>query len=321
MIRDGRLGKEFDSNVAAFTTSLDFDSTLFDYDVLCDMAHMVMLIEQKIVDPGDGKKLLSVLKKLLDSGAGSIDISSDFEDIHMAIEAHIIKESGDAGGRLQTARSRNDQVACDLRMKARDDIILLSKALVGLISVLLEVSEKNTLTVMPAYTHMQHAQPTTLGHHLVAYVDSFIRSMDRLNDAYARVDLCPLGAGAVTTTSFPINRERTAELLGFAGVLENSMDAVSSRDYMAEISAAAALISIDISRICEELIIWSTSEFNFIELVDNASVPASELQPRPTGGFTGFLRLCCFCCFFACFAFKCRGLIKGVYRADECSLH
>jgi argininosuccinate lyase len=279
MIRDGRLGKEFDSNVAAFTSSLDFDSTLFDYDVLCDMAHLIMLIEEKIVERSDGKKILSVLKKLLDTGVDSIDLSDEFEDIHMAIEAHIIKEAGDAGGWLHTARSRNDQVACDLRMKARDDVILLSKALVGLISALLELSEKNTLTVMPAYTHLQHAQPTTLGHHTMAYVDSLLRSLDRLKDAYKRIDLCPLGSAAVTTSSFPIDRKRTAKLLGFAGVLGNSMDAVSSRDYMAEISAAVSLISVDISRLCEELIIWSTLEFNFIELADSHS-STSSIMPQ-----------------------------------------
>jgi len=279
MIRDGRLGKEFDSIVAAFTSSIDFDYALFEYDVLCDMAHMVMLVEQEIVDPRDAAKVLFVLKKLLSSGIGSIDLSSDFEDIHMAVEAHIIREAGDAGGRLHTARSRNDQVATDLRMKARSDLLLLSKAVAGLVGSLLEVAEKHTLTLIPAYTHLQRAQPTTLGHHLSAYADSLQRSLDRLEGAYTRVDICPLGAAAVTTTSFPINRERTAELLGFSGVLGNSMDAVSSRDYMAEIAAAASIISIDISRICEELIVWSTSEFGFIEL-DSSHSSTSSIMPQ-----------------------------------------
>ena len=279
MIRDGRLGKKFDSSVAAFTSSIDFDSALFEYDVLTDMAHMVMLVEQKIVDRGGAEKVLSVLKKLLDLGMKSIDLSAEFEDVHMAIEAYIIREAGDAGGRLHTGRSRNDQVACDLRMKARGDLILLSKALAGLVGALLEVAEQHSLTLLPAYTHLQRAQPTTLGHHLSAYADSLLRSLDRLEGAYARVDLCPLGAAAVTTTSFPINRERTAELLGFSGAMGNSMDAVSSRDYMAEISAATALISIDVSRICEELIIWSTSEFGFIELDDSHS-STSSIMPQ-----------------------------------------
>ncbi len=279
MIRDGRLGKEFDSGVAAFTSSIDFDSALFEYDILTDMAHMVMLVEQDIVDPGDAGKVLSVLKKLLDGGIGSIDLSADFEDVHMAIEAYIIREAGDAGGRLHTGRSRNDQVATDLRMKARDDVLFLSKALTGLASAMLEAAEKHTLTLLPAYTHLQHAQPTTLGHHFTAYAESLLRSLDRLEGAYARVDLCPLGAAAVTTTSFPINRERTAELLGFAGVLHNSMDAVSSRDYMAEIAADTAIISVDISRICEELIVWSTSEFGFIEL-DDSHTSTSSIMPQ-----------------------------------------
>ncbi|GBE18232.1 argininosuccinate lyase 1 [archaeon BMS3Abin16] len=243
------------------------------------MAHMVMLVEQKIVDRGDAGKVFSVLKNLLNTGAGAVDTSSDFEDIHMAIEAYIIREAGDAGGRLHTGRSRNDQVACDLRMKARDDVLLLSKALTGLVSALLEVAEQHSLTLLPAYTHMQRAQPTTVGHHLSAYAESLLRSLDRLEDAYVRVDLCPLGAAAVTTTSYPLNRERTAELLGFTGVLRNSMDAVSSRDYMAEIAAATAIISVDISRICEELIVWSTSEFSFIEL-DDSHASTSSIMPQ-----------------------------------------
>jgi argininosuccinate lyase len=279
MIREGRLGKGYDKEVALFTSSLAFDTELFSHDILTDMAHLIMLLEQGIVHRGDAKKVFAVLKSLHEGGIKKVDFEPGLEDVHMAIEAYIIKEAGEVGGRLHTARSRNDQVACDLRMKTREDVILLSKALLGLITALLEVAEKNTLTLLPSFTHLQHAQPTTLAHHFLSYVNSLMRCVDRLEEAYKRIDLCPLGAGAVTTTSFPIDRERTAELLGFGGVLENSMDAVSSRDYMVELASVASLISLDISRISEELILWSTTEFSFIELSDSFA-STSSIMPQ-----------------------------------------
>jgi argininosuccinate lyase len=279
MIREGRLGKGFDKEVAAFTSSLKFDRELLEYDILNDMAHLVMLSRQGIVEKGDAKKILGVLKKLHKTGIKGIKLDPELEDIHMAIEAHIINEVGEAGGRIHTARSRNDQVACDLRMKTRDDVNMLSKAVIGILIALLGVAEKNTQTLMPSFTHLQHAQPTTLAHHLLAYVDSLLRSLNRLEESYKRVDLCPLGAGAGTTTSFPVDRELTAEMLGFEVVLENSMDAVSSRDYMVEIASIASLLSLDVSRIAEELILWSTSEFSFIELSDNLA-STSSIMPQ-----------------------------------------
>jgi argininosuccinate lyase len=279
MIREGRLGKGFDKEVAAYTSSIEFDTKLFDHDLLNNMAHLVMLHEQGIVESEDTRKILSVLKELHKSGIKGVDLDPGLEDIHMAIEAHIIKEAGEIGGRVHTARSRNDQIACDLRMKTREEVNLLSKAAIGLVIVLLEIAEKNTLTLMPSLTHLQHAQPTTLAHHLLAYVNSLQRSLERLEEAYKRVDLNPLGSGAATTSSFPINRDRTTELLGFEGILKNSMDAVSSRDYMSEIASAAALISVDLSRIAEELILWSTSEFSFIEISDTYA-STSSIMPQ-----------------------------------------
>jgi argininosuccinate lyase len=279
MIREGRLGKSFDEEVSAKTSSLEFDIELFRYDLLTDMAHIVMLVDTGIIEKEDAKKLLQVLKKIEKKGIQSLDISPELEDIHMAIESQIIKEIGDTGGRLQTARSRNDQVACDLRMKTREDVNLLIKSIIGLIIALLEVAEKNTLTLIPAFTHLQHAQPTTLAHHLISYVDSLIRNITRLEDAYDRIDLCPLGAGAVTTTSYPIDRNQTSSLLGFEKVLENSMDAVSSRDYLVEVGSIASLISIDISRISEELILWSTKEFSFIE-ISSSFASTSSIMPQ-----------------------------------------
>jgi argininosuccinate lyase len=279
MIREGRLGKGFDDEVSANISSLEFDIELFRFDLLTDMAHLVMLGDTGVLEKKDVKKILLNLKKIEKKGIQSLDMHPVLEDIHMAIESKIIKEIGEAGGRLQTARSRNDQVACDLRMKTREDVNLLIKSVIGLIVALLEVAEKNTLTLMPAFTHLQHAQPTTLAHHLISYADSLMRSLTRLEEAYDRIDLCPLGAGAVTTTSYPIDRNQTAELLGFEKVLENSMDAVSSRDYMVEVGSIASLISVDISRIAEELILWSTKEFSFIELSSNVA-STSSIMPQ-----------------------------------------
>jgi len=279
MIREGRLGKNFDDEVAKFTSSLDFDRELFEHDILNDMAHLVMLTKQGIVGVEDSKQIFTELKLLLKEGTNALDFKPEHEDIHMAIESHLIKKVGDAGGKLHTARSRNDQVACDLRMLARDKVNVLSKSVVELISSMLDVAGKNTLTLIPAYTHLQHAQPNTLAHHILSHVDSLFRSLERLEDAYTRIDMCPLGAAAATTTSFPIDRSLTAELLGFSKVLENSIDAVSSRDYMVEISSVITLLSIDISKMCEELILWSTSEFGLVEL-DDAYSSTSSIMPQ-----------------------------------------
>ncbi len=290
MIREGRLGKDFDKDVASFTSSLAFDEGLFEYDLLNNMAHLIMLSEQGIVKKEDAKKVLRVLKKLYEKGVQRIKIEPSMEDVHMAIEAAVIKEAGEVGGVLHSARSRNDQIACDLRMKTRTEANLLSKSLISLVISLLEVAETHTKTVMPAFTHMQHAQPTTLAHHLQSYVYSFIRCLDRLEEAYRRIDLCPLGAGAVTSTSFPIKRERTAELLGFKGLIENSMDAVSARDYMMETAFIASLISIDVSRIAEELIIWSTQEFSYIDLSDSFASTSSIMPQKKNPDVLEILR-------------------------------
>jgi argininosuccinate lyase len=274
MIREGRLGRNLNKDAASFSSSLEFDTRLFEYDILNDLAHLVMLTEQGIVERDDARKILKILRELDKKGIAGVERKADLEDIHMAVEAHLIRELGDIGGRLHTGRSRNDQVACDLRMKARADANKLSKAVIGLIIALLESAEKNTHTLIPAYTHLQHAQPTTLAHHQLSYVDSLLRSLDRLEEAYRRIDLCPLGAAAGTSTSFPINRIRTSELLGFSGILENTLDAVSSRDYMIEV------LSIDISRMAEELILWTTSEFSFIELSDSFATTSSIMPQK-----------------------------------------
>ncbi|RMF90297.1 MAG: argininosuccinate lyase [Methanobacteriota archaeon] len=279
MIREGRLGRGFDKEVALYTSSLGFDRGLLEYDIYADMAHALMLHRQGLLDGGDAKRILALLKEILEKGLDERDLDPDMEDIHMAVEARLTRELGDAGGRLHQARSRNDQVATDLRMKARDDVNALSKATSDLISTLLATASEHTGTVMPAFTHLQHAQPTTLAHHLLSYADSLLRSMERLDEVYRRIDRCPLGAGAVATTSHPIDREMTAGLLGFAGVLENSMDAVSTRDYMVEAAAAAVLIAMDLSKMAAELVIWSTPEFSYIELADEVA-STSSIMPQ-----------------------------------------
>ncbi len=278
-IREGRLGREFDKRVAEFSSSLGFDMELLSYEVLADMAHTIMLYEEGIMGKRDAKRILGSLKELHEKGFSGLELKPVFEDIHMAVEQYILKREKDSGGRMHTARSRNDLVATELRMKTRDAANLLSRAVIDATVVLLKIAEKNTDSLMPAFTHLQHAQPTTMAHHMLSYVDSFLRSLDRIEEGYMRADLCPLGSGAVTTTSFPINRARTRELLGFEGLLENSMDAVSSRDYMIEFAGIAAMVGLDTSKLVEELILWSTPEFGYIELSDSHA-STSSIMPQ-----------------------------------------
>jgi len=280
MIREPRLGRKLDREAAAYTSSVEFDRELFEYEALASMAHAVMLYEQGLLRREEARGILEALRALQREGVNALRLEPEMEDIHLAVEEYVSLKAGEAGEKLHTARSRNDQVACELRMKARDALIQLCKALLGAVSSLLRVAERNVLTVMPAYTHLQHAQPTTLAHHLLGYADALLRCFDRLADAYRRTDLSPLGACACAATSFPINRERTAQLLGFSGLLENSMDAVSSRDYMLEIAADAAMLSTELSRLAQELILWSTEEFSFIEIEDRFAFTSSIMPQK-----------------------------------------
>jgi len=275
MIRKGRLGEKFDREIAEFTSSLDFDRELFRYDVLNSLAHVVMLTKQGIIKEKEARGVLCAMMELWYQGCEVLEAEPELEDVHMAIERCI----GESGKLLQTARSRNDQIACDLRMKCREEVNNLSRELLELLSTIMELSSQNTSTLMPSYTHLQHAQITTLAHHFLAHADALLRCVDMLEDSHKLIDLCPLGAGAGTTSSFKIDRKLTAKLLGFNNVLENSLDAVSSRDFMLVVLCRAAILCTELSRLIEELILWSTLEFKIIELSDEHA-STSSLMPQ-----------------------------------------
>lgn len=278
MIRKGRLGSAFDADAASYTSSLDFDRNIATYDILGDMAHTIMLYESKIIKKTEAKKILKGLLKIY-KDVDKLRFSPQTEDVHMAVEQKLTKSIGSAGGKLHTARSRNDQVVLDLRMWAREEVLEVSRLLFSLEKTLLGISKKHTETIIPGYTHMQRAQPTTFAHHLLSHIDAFARDLDRLKDAYPRVNLSPLGACAFASTSFPIDAKKTAALLGFDGPMENSMDAVSSRDFITETLSCLAIIEANVSRLATELVLWSTTEFGFIEIADEFA-STSSIMPQ-----------------------------------------
>jgi len=278
-LRSGRLKGQMSQEVADFTSSLEFDRRIFQADILCNRAHTTMLTEQEIIPRYIGEQILSALNKLEKEGIDALDLDTAVEDIHMAVENYVTKVMGPDAGFMHTAKSRNDQVATDLKIALKDQIRNIQNELLTFIEVILEMAEENLETLMVGYTHLQHAQPTTFAHHLLSYAQALKRDYGRLHDAYQRMDLCPLGSAALTTTSFPINRERTAELLGFAGPMENSIDGVSSRDFIAETVFALTMLGTTLSKICEELIIWSTYEFRMVELTDEFS-STSSIMPQ-----------------------------------------
>ena len=274
LLRGGRLSPVRE-DVAKFTSSMKEDKRLADAVIVINKAHMVMLIEQKILKQEEGAKLLQALAKC--SGA-ALDASA--EDIHMAVEELVLKEAGEAaGGNFHIAKSRNDQVATAIRMELRNALLNLTRSVAHVQDHLIEVAEDNLNTVILEYTHLQPAQPVTFAHYLLSHVAALERDVQRLQSAYARVSLCPLGAGALATTSFPINRDRTAELLGFNGLAENSIDAVSSRDFIIETLAALTLIAVNLSRFAEDLIIWSSPGFGVVELPDEFA-STSSIMPQ-----------------------------------------
>jgi len=276
----GRFQKETDRLVDDFHSSISFDCRLYKYDITGSMAHARMLARAGIIAPGDAEAIVTGLQQILDDiEAGRVGFSVTAEDIHMNVEQMLIERIGETGKKLHTARSRNDQVALDVRMYLRDEIDAVIDLLAELSGTLLDLAEKHTQTVMPGYTHLQRAQPITLAHHLLAYCQMLGRDTDRLRDCRRRVNVMPLGAGALAGTTFPLDREFVARELEFAGVTENSLDAVSDRDFAVEFCAAASLIMMHLSRFCEEIILWSTAEFGFIEL-DDAYSTGSSMMPQ-----------------------------------------
>ena len=273
-----RLGTDLSNITLDYVSSIEDDSQIALYDIIGSQAHTVMLLENKIITKNDAKKILSSLENLKNE---KFDSSSGAEDIHELIESLVIKKSGMAsGGKLHTARSRNDQVVLDVRMKIRDDINIICNCLLDTIESLVSVSKNHQKTIIPFYTHLQQAQACLFSHYLLAQADVLSRDFQRLFDTFERINQSPLGAGPVGGTSITIDRHSTAKMLGFDGVVENSLDATSTRDFVAEYVAMVSILMTNLSRISEDFIIWSTSEFSFIELSDEFTSPSSVMPQK-----------------------------------------
>ena len=276
----GRFTKKTDQMVYDFNASISFDKRLYKQDIEGSMAHVRMLAKQKILTDGERDQILEGLAGILaDVESGALQITSEYEDIHSFVEANLIGRIGDVGKKLHTGRSRNDQVALDMRLYVRGEIQRTDYLLFGLLNVLQRIMEENIDTFMPGFTHLQKAQPVTLAHHIGAYFEMFRRDRSRLKDIYERMNYCPLGAGALAGTTYPLDREYTAQLLGFAGPTRNSMDSVSDRDYVIEYLSALATVMMHLSRFSEEIIIWNSNEYRFVEL-DDAYSTGSSIMPQ-----------------------------------------
>lgn len=279
-IRQGRLSGERSANLEHFLASMDADRWIAEADLLVDMAHLLGLRRQGIIDEAPARALMAALLDLHDHGLPAEAFDERFEDIHAGKEACLIDRVGeDIGGRLHMGRSRNDEVATCIRIRLKQEIIALVRSLADLRATLLDVAAGHTETVMPGFTHLQHAQPTTLAHYLLAYEQAFSRDAARLREAYARVDVSPLGSAAFASTGFPLDRDYTARLLGFARPAANSMDAVAARDFALEVLSSIAICMTTTSRLCEELVLWSTSFFGFVQL-DDAYCSSSSIMPQ-----------------------------------------
>ncbi len=273
-----RLGNKLDEIILDYVSSISDDNEIVFYDIVGSQAHSIMLYENKIITRNDVKKILSALENLKKK---KFEIKSDAEDIHELIESLVIKSAGPvSGGKMHTGRSRNDQVTADIRMKIRDDINVLCQCLLDTIEALVSLAQAHQQTVMPLYTHLQQAQAGFFSHYLLAYADALFRDLDRLYVTYGRVNESPLGAGPIGGTSLPIDRKTTAKMLGFHGIVENSIDAISTRDFVAEYVSTVAILMTNLSRISEDFTIWSTSEFGFIELSDEFSSPSSVMPQK-----------------------------------------
>ncbi len=276
----GRFTKETDKLVYAFNASITFDRKLYRHDINGSIAHAKMLSKQGIISAEDEAEILKGLGSILDDiEEGRVEITEEYEDIHSFVEAELIKRIGDAGKKLHTGRSRNDQVALDMRMYTRDEVTAVRELVFKLLEKLLGMMEENIAVYMPGFTHLQKAQPITLSHHLGAYFEMFKRDLTRLDDIYERMNYCPLGAGALAGTTYPLDRDYTAKLLDFYGPTLNSMDSVSDRDYLIEFLSAASTIMMHLSRFCEEIIIWNSNEYRYIE-IDDAYSTGSSIMPQ-----------------------------------------
>ncbi len=287
----GRFTKETNQLVHRFNSSISFDQRFYKQDIEGSIAHVTMLAEQKILTQEEKRDIITGLQGILqDLNSGCLTIDETSEDIHSFIEAVLIERIGETGKKLHTGRSRNDQVALDMKLYTRDEIIELNHLLRELLEQIHTLMKENTTTILPGFTHLQKAQPVTLAHHLGAYFEMFVRDRGRLSDIYERMNFCPLGSGALAGTTYPLNRNRSAQLLQFTGATKNSMDSVSDRDYLIELLSALSTIMMHLSRFCEELILWNSNEYRFIELDDSYSTGSSIMPQKKNPDIAELIR-------------------------------
>lgn len=276
----GRFKKELAKETNDFNSSISFDSRMFEEDIKGSIAHATMLGATGIIDKSESEKIVAGLSEILaDIKSGKLDIDMSAEDIHTFVEGELTARLGQTGKRLHTARSRNDQVALDIRLTLRKEIDEISEKIKALVSVLCNKAEENKETIMPGYTHLQRAQPITFGHHLMAYAQMLLRDLDRLADVKKRMNVLPLGSGALAGTTYPLDRNMVADILGFDSVSLNSLDGVSDRDFCIELASALSLVMVHLSRFSEEIIMWCSWEFKFVEL-DDAFSTGSSIMPQ-----------------------------------------
>ena len=276
----GRFTKETDQLVYNFNASISFDKKLYAQDIRGSIAHAMMLAKQEILTEAEKQQIIEGLEGILDDvEKGKLEITDKYEDIHSFVEANLIDRIGDAGKKLHTGRSRNDQVALDMKLYTRDEIAQIDQLLKTLLRTILGIMQENTETIMPGFTHLQKAQPITLAHHMGAYFEMFKRDHERMRDISKRMNTCPLGSGALAGTTYPLDRDYTAKLLGFDGPTLNSMDGVSDRDYLLELLSALSIVMMHLSRFCEEVIIWNSNEYQFVE-IDDAYSTGSSIMPQ-----------------------------------------
>ncbi len=276
----GRFTKETDKLVYNFNASISFDQKFFRQDIEGSMAHVKMLAKQSILSENEKNQILLGLESILiDVENGKLTITDEYEDIHSFVEANLIDRVGDVGKKLHTSRSRNDQVALDMKLYTRHEIIEIKGLLKNLLDSILKIMEQNIDTYMPGFTHLQKAQPITLAHHMGAYFEMFKRDRQRLEDIYNRMNYCPLGSGALAGTTYPLDRDYTAQLLDFNGPTLNSMDSVADRDYIIELLSALSTIMMHLSRFSEEIILWNSNEYHFVE-IDDAYSTGSSIMPQ-----------------------------------------
>ena len=287
----GRFSKEVDEKVNDFNSSISFDARMYRHDIRGSMAHAQMLGEQGIIEKHESEKIIEGLKGILaDLDSGALHFDPNAEDIHMFVEQVLTERLGDTGKRLHTARSRNDQVALDIKFYLKDECDEISKLTYELIEALIATAQEHYDTVMPGYTHLQRAQPVTFAHHIMAYAQMLTRDLGRLADTKNRMDRMPLGSCALAGTTYPLNRKRTAELLGFEDITYNSLDGVSDRDYCIELASAVSILMMHLSRFSEEIVMWCSWEFKFIELDDAYSTGSSIMPQKKNPDITELIR-------------------------------